>query len=98
MLDLIDLPKQRKFGQDKRDTLTQFCRDCDVKFACNGGCPKDRFATTPSGEPGQHYFCPGYQEFFHHVREPMEVMTKLPEAGAVRADGHLCARRRRPGP
>ena len=42
-----------------------------MRFACNGGCPKDRFTTTPYGEPGQHYLCPGYKEFFHHVAEPM---------------------------
>ncbi|MGH3507929.1 MAG: SPASM domain-containing protein, partial [Nocardioidaceae bacterium] len=77
MLELIDLPQQQRFGQNKRDTLTQFCRDCDVRFACNGGCPKDRFTTAPSGEPGQHYLCPGYLTFFHHVREPMEAMTDL---------------------
>ena len=73
-------PQQRKFGQDKRDTLTRFCRDCDVRFACNGGCPKDRFATSPYGEPGQHYLCPGYQAFFRHVREPMQAM--VPAAAA----------------
>ena len=61
MLELVALPQQRKFGQDKRDSLTRFCRECDVRFACNGGCPKDRFATSPYGEPGQHYLCPGYQ-------------------------------------
>ena len=77
MLELVALPQQRKFGQDKRDTLTQFCRDCDVRFACNGGCPKDRFATSPYGEPGQHYLCPGYQRFFRHVRGPMEAMSRL---------------------
>ena len=44
MLELIASPAQRTFGQDKRDTLTRYCRDCDVRFACNGGCPKDRFA------------------------------------------------------
>ena len=59
LLDLVALPQQRKFGLDKRDTLTRFCRDCDVRVACNGGCPKDRFATSPYGEPGQHYLCPG---------------------------------------
>ena len=59
MLELITSPAQHKFGQDKHDTLTRFCRDCDVRFACNGGCPKDRFATSPYGEPGQHYLCPG---------------------------------------
>jgi len=77
MLELIALPQQQKFGQDKRDTLTQFCRDCDVRFACNGGCPKDRFATSPYGEPGQHYLCPGYKDFFHHVQAPMQAMCAL---------------------
>jgi uncharacterized protein len=77
VLELVSLPQQRKFGQDKRDSLTRSCRECDVRFACNGGCPKDRFATSPYGEPGQHYLCPGYQRFFRHVRQPMEAMTEL---------------------
>jgi uncharacterized protein len=71
MLELVSLPQQQKFGQDKRDRLNRFCRDCD------GGCPKDRFATSPYGESGQHYLCPGYQDFFHHVRGPMEAMARL---------------------
>ena len=37
LLKLVALPQQRKFGLDKRDTLTRFCRDCDVRVACNGG-------------------------------------------------------------
>ena len=77
MVELVTSPKQRKFGQDKFDTLTQFCLDCDVRFACNGGCPKDRFATSPYGEPGLHHLCPGYKLFFHHVRPAMEQMTQL---------------------
>jgi uncharacterized protein len=89
LLELADLPQQRKFGQDKRDTLTHFCRDCDVLFACNGGCPKDRFMTAPSGEPGQHYLCPGYLSFFHHVREPMTAMAQLLREG--RAPSELMA-------
>ncbi len=70
-------PQQRQFGQDKRGTLTRYCRDCDVRFACNGGCPKDRFATSPYGESGQHYLCPGDKDFFHHVRQPMQQMAAL---------------------
>jgi len=77
MLELVALPQQHRFGQDKRDTLTRYCLDCDVRFACNGGCPKDRFATSPYGESGQHYLCPGYKEFFHHVTPAMEAMCEL---------------------
>jgi uncharacterized protein len=86
MLELIVLPQQAKFGQDKRDTLTRYCRDCDVRFACNGGCPKDRFAASPYGEPGQHYLCPGYKDFFHHVTTPMRQMTALLRAGRAPAE------------
>jgi uncharacterized protein len=70
-------PQQQKFGQDKFDTLTRFCLDCDVRFACNGGCPKDRFATSPYGEEGQHYLCPSYKAFFHHVAPSMQIMSEL---------------------
>ena len=86
MLELVNLPQQRQFGQDKRDTLTRFCLDCDVRFACNGGCPKDRFATSPYGEPGQHYLCPGYKDFFHHVQPAMEAMCELLRADRAPAD------------
>ena len=86
MLELVALPQQHKFGQDKRDTLTRFCLDCDVRFACNGGCPKDRFATSPYGEPGQHYLCPGYKDFFHHVQGPMQAMTELLRADRAPAE------------
>ena len=86
MLELIVSPAQAKFGQDKRDTLTRYCRDCDIRFACNGGCPKDRFATSPYGEPGQHYLCPGYKAFFHHVAKPMETMSALLRANRPPAE------------
>ena len=86
MLDLIVLPQQVKFGLDKRDTLTKYCRDCDVRFACNGGCPKDRFIETPDGEPGLHYLCAGYKGFFRHVCEPMAQMSQLLRAGRAPAE------------
>ena len=75
LLELISSPQQRKFGLDKRDTLPDYCRACDVRFACHGGCPKDRFITTPDGEPGLNYLCAGYKDFFHHVDRPMRYMA-----------------------
>jgi uncharacterized protein len=48
-----------------------------VRFACHGGCPKDRFLTTPDGEGGLNYLCAGFKRFFRHVNEPMRLMTDL---------------------
>jgi uncharacterized protein len=86
MLELVASPQQKQFGQNKRDSLTRFCLDCDVRFACNGGCPKDRFATSPYGEPGQHYLCPGYKAFFHHVDRPMRLMAEMLAANRAPAE------------
>jgi uncharacterized protein len=47
--------RQQAFGRAKRDTLPRYCLDCDVRFACHGGCPKDRFTATLDGEPGLNY-------------------------------------------
>ena len=77
MLELVNSPQQRQFGLDKRDTLPQYCLDCDVRFACHGGCPKDRFITTPDGESGLNYLCAGFKDFFHHVDRPMRIMASL---------------------
>jgi len=86
MVELMASPKQRKFGQDKRDTLPQYCLDCEVKFACNGECPKNRFATTPDGEAGLNYLCAGYRQFFNHIDGPMRKMAEILRAGGVAPD------------
>jgi uncharacterized protein len=78
---MVASPEQQAFGLAKRDTLPQYCRDCDVRFACHGGCPKDRFIATPDGEPGLNWLCPGYKDFFHHVDAPMRGMSELLRAG-----------------
>ena len=90
MADLVASDRQRAFGLAKRDALPAFCRSCDVRFACHGGCPKDRFITTPDGEPGLNYLCSGYKEFFHHVDGPMREMSALLSQG--RAPAELTAR------
>jgi uncharacterized protein len=86
MLDMVASQQQRQFGLDKRDTLPQFCLDCDVRFACHGGCPKDRFTRTPDGEAGLNYLCPSFKAFFHHVDAPMRFMGERLRAGQAPAD------------
>jgi uncharacterized protein len=81
MLELVASPQQRKFGLDKRDTLTRQCRECEVRALCNGGCPKERFALAQNGEPGQNYLCAGLYRFFTHTRPAMQRMAQLYASG-----------------
>ncbi len=78
---LVSGKQQYDFGQDKRDSLPQYCLDCDVRFACHGECPKNRFITTPDGEPGLNYLCAGFKDFFHHIDRPMRTMIDLMRRG-----------------
>jgi len=86
MLELVASPQQRQFGLDKRETLPRYCLECDVRFACHGGCPKDRFTRTPDGEAGLNYLCPSFKAFFHHVDVPMHFMAERLRAGEAPAD------------
>jgi Arylsulfatase regulator (Fe-S oxidoreductase) len=86
MLELVASQQQQRFGLDKREMLPRYCVECDVRFACHGGCPKDRFISTPDGEPGLNYLCAGYKAFFHHVDGPMRFMADQLRRGAAPAD------------
>jgi uncharacterized protein len=81
LAEMTQSPAQRKFGADKLDSLPRFCRECEVRFACNGECPKHRFARTPDGEEGLNYLCPAYKQFFNHIDPFMRRMGELLNAG-----------------
>lgn len=72
---MVDSPQQHEFGNAKLDTLPQYCKSCEVRFACNGECPKHRFLKTPDGEPGLNYLCAGYKQFFNHIEPYMQFMA-----------------------
>lgn len=74
---LADSPMAKAFGEAKRDRLPKYCRDCSVRFACNGECPKHRFTYTPDGEWGLNYLCPAYKQFFRHIDPAMKIMADL---------------------
>jgi len=78
---MLDSEAQRKFGEAKRDTLPRYCRECEVRDMCNGGCPKDRFIQTPDGEDGLNYLCAGLKRFFIHSRPYWQQMASLVQAG-----------------
>ncbi|MGD8399096.1 MAG: anaerobic sulfatase maturase [Anaerolineae bacterium] len=93
MAELVASDRQRQFGLAKRDSLPRACRECEVRFACHGECPKNRFSeaprspqggvglTTLDGEPGLNYLCAGWKAFFHRVDEPLQMLAALMRMG-----------------
>ncbi len=86
LIGIVDSVQQQAFGLEKSKSLPQQCLNCDVRFACHGGCPKHRIEVTEDGEPGLNYFCAAYKGFFHHTDPYMRFM-----AGEL-ADGRAPAR------
>lgn len=79
--EMLWTERQQAFGNDKLDQLTAQCRSCAFRFACNGGCPKHRFARTRNGEHGHNYFCESYKMFFHHAGDRLKEMANLVRFG-----------------
>ncbi len=75
LISMMGSDRQLKFGEDKRDKLPRQCTECQFLFACNGECPKNRFAVSADGEQGLNYLCQGYRRFFHHVKPYMDFMA-----------------------
>jgi uncharacterized protein len=77
LVDLLESPEQRAFGKAKKDRLPEYCKQCEVKAMCNGGCPKNRIISAPDGEPGLNYLCPGYKQFFTHCKPFVAEIARL---------------------
>ena len=83
---LAQAPLQAQFGLEKRQGLPGYCQACEVRFICNGGCPKDRLLKAPGGrdgegEPGLNYLCSGYRAFFNYAAPFMRRMAGLLKKG-----------------
>ena len=74
LVEMMYSERQQQFGADKYDRLPRQCKQCRYLFACNGECPKNRFAVTADGEQGLNYLCKGYYRFFEHVAPYMDFM------------------------
>ncbi len=77
LVDLLESPAQKAFGQSKWDTLPQYCRSCEVLEMCYGGCPKDRILKTPDGQVGLNYLCAGFKRFFNHSQPFVDQVSAL---------------------
>jgi uncharacterized protein len=79
--EMLASAAQQDFGRSKRDSLPVQCHRCPVRWACHGGCPRDRFVKTADGEAGLNYLCEGYKDFFDHVTPPLMRMKGLLRGG-----------------
>lgn len=79
--DMVEKSTRSGFGMSKQSALPNWCLECDVLRACQGGCPKHRFKNTLYNEPGLQYLCPGYNKFFLHIRKYLRAIAQLLEHG-----------------
>jgi uncharacterized protein len=77
LVELLESPAQRAFGRAKLEALPGYCKRCEVRAMCNGGCPKNRFLETPDGEAGLNYLCAGYRRFFNHCQPFVSEVAAL---------------------
>lgn len=73
---LMHSPQQQAFSRIKQEWLPSQCKECEWLFACNGECPRNRFAHTATGEPHLNYLCQGYRQYFEHVAPYMDFMKQ----------------------
>lgn len=73
--EMLACEMQQSFGLNKVKSLPRYCIKCEVSGMCNGECPKNRFISSPDGEPGLNYLCEGYKMFFNHCRPFVETVA-----------------------
>lgn len=81
LCELIDSSEQVAFGKSKREGLTVHCKNCSWYKFCGGGCPKDRFASSPEGEEGHYYLCAGLEKLFTHAVPVLEKVMEMSRNG-----------------
>jgi uncharacterized protein len=79
--EMAESENQLRFGRDKQRSLPACCKDCDVLFACHGGCPKHRFGNLSDGESKVSYMCEGYKRFFKHITPYMKKISQFIRRG-----------------
>ena len=69
LIPMVFSPQQIQFGENKKSKLPPQCTHCDVRFICNGGCPKNRILPPKNETQPINHLCEGYKAFFHHVNQ-----------------------------
>ena len=78
--NLVYLKAQTTFGENKKALLPKKCLRCEVRFICNGDCPKNRILPSVKGDFPISHLCDGYYAFFRHIDKPIRLMAALSRA------------------
>ena len=81
LTELVSSHPQKIFGANKKTLLAKKCLRCDVRFICNGDCPKNRILPAVKGDHPVSHLCEGYYSFFKHIDKPMKTMVSLYRSG-----------------
>lgn len=76
LIDMLYGEQQQEFSRLKHSSLPRQCKECDMEFACHGGCPKNRFMKDKYGDSGLNYLCLGYYHYYQHVAPYMDYMKQ----------------------
>ena len=89
LAELLESPAQDAFGRAKQETLPGYCRACDVRAMCNGGCPKDRIIQIARRRAGPELPLRRVSAFLHALPSLYGAHggTAVGRAPAGRADG-----------
>jgi len=67
LVAMVNSPQNLTFARRKAADISKDCLSCPFLQACNGGCPKQRFALSSDGKPNKHYLCEGFRIHLSHV-------------------------------
>ena len=76
LTEMLYGPRQTTFGNNKKATLPQQCRECKHLNICHGECPRNRFMKDRYGNPGLNWLCAGYRQFFDHSAPHFQFMKQ----------------------
>ena len=94
LAELMQSEAQQRFGNAKLESLPECCKECEVRTACNGDCPKHRFVTSPDGRSGVSYLCVAYKKIFSHMAPYLSILADLVQTGRAASDIMVILRQR----
>lgn len=73
LIDMLKKPDAQRFSRQKTQ-LSERCKQCDYRFACHGGCPKQRISLA-AGQ-AHNVLCDGFLQIFRRLDPYLRYMAR----------------------